>query len=48
MCCSGYQCGCGGETYRQQSEARRTEQPALEFLRVEQRMVGAWTVRETA
>lgn len=42
MCCSGYQCGCSGETFRQQSEARRATQPALEFVRLEQRPVGAW------
>ena len=41
-CCSGYQCVCGGLTYRQQAEAKRAELPALVYVRIEERSVGPW------
>lgn len=41
-CCSGYECGCGGLTYRQQSEEKRASLPALKFMRLEVRAVGTW------
>jgi len=42
VCCSGYQCGCGGETHRKHDEAVRATLPKLEWVRVESRPVGAW------
>ena len=42
VCCCGYQCGCGGLTYRQQSEERRENQPGLEYVRLDVRVVGPW------
>ncbi len=42
LCCDGYQCGCGGETYRQNDERQRAEMPKLEWIRVETREVGEW------
>lgn len=42
-CCSGYQCGCGGTTYRQEAEDTRANQPKLEWVRLEMREVGQWS-----
>ena len=41
-CCDGYECGCGGGTVREYHAKMREEVPALEFLRLESRPVGAW------
>ena len=42
LCCYGGDCGCRGYTYRQQSEAKKAEQPKIEYIRVEYRHVGPW------
>ena len=41
-CCSGHECGCGGMTFRERSEYQFAEMPALEYVRLEAREVGAW------
>lgn len=41
-CCDGYQCSCGGLTVREQHEQYRASLPALEWVRLERREVGAW------
>lgn len=46
VCCSGYECGCEGLTYREQAERDRREMPKLEWLRLEQRVVGSWSPTE--
>lgn len=38
-CCSGWECGCGGRTMREDAETRRANLPALESVRVESREV---------
>lgn len=43
-CCSGYECGCGGETVREFSDRMRADMPALEYAVIEQRQVGPWVV----
>lgn len=47
MCCSGYQCGCGGETYRQRSDYQRARQPGLEYVRLESRARLPWDAEES-
>jgi len=42
VCCSGHECGCGGLTYRQQSDAQRARQPGLEYVRLRARRVDPW------
>lgn len=45
VCCPGtssYECGCDGVTYRERSERMGAEIPKLEWIRVEQRAIGAW------
>ena len=48
VCCSGYNCGCGGETYRQANETTRRELPHLEWFRIEQRGVEPWSTATTS
>lgn len=38
-CCSGYGCGCGGETVRERMLKRREGLPPIEFIRVTKRTV---------
>jgi len=40
ICCSGSDCGCGGQTVR--NHFLRKDQPKIEFVRLEQREVGEW------
>jgi hypothetical protein len=42
MCCSGHECGCGGETNREHFEAQREAIPKLIDAWIEVREVGAW------
>lgn len=42
-CCDGYDCGCGAMTYREESEAKRKDQPAIEYLRLSCRTVTPWS-----
>lgn len=42
VCCSGYQCGCGGYTVKEQSDARRAEMPELEYIKLQVRDVSEW------
>jgi hypothetical protein len=50
MCCSGYECACGGQTWRENLlESRRTPRypddtgmPAIEYIRIEKRPVSKW------
>lgn len=47
-CCPGtpeYECACGGLTVREESEQERARMPALEYLHIEEREVGAWTCK---
>lgn len=48
ICCTGYECGCGGETYRGRSDAQRARQPGLEYVRLQLRGVDPWAVRPSA
>ena len=41
-CCSGFECSCGGQTWREESEYRNKNQPPIEFLLIERRHVGDW------
>ncbi len=41
-CCSGRECGCGGETNLEREEAYRDELPPLEYCFVEERTIGEW------
>lgn len=41
-CCSGYECACGGETYRERSDAQRARQPGLEYVRLSARALNPW------
>lgn len=46
-CCPGtsYECGCGGITVREWCDEQRRDLPALEYVRIESREVGAWGAR---
>ena len=42
FCCAGTyhdQCGCGGATMREETEARRKDLPAIEWIRLQKRQV---------
>lgn len=41
-CCSGRECGCGGQTHREHDAEYRRELPALEYARIEVRDVSEW------
>jgi len=41
VCCTGYHCDCGGETFKQKTARIRLEGP-LKFARIEARTVGEW------
>lgn len=49
-CCRGdpEECGCGGETWREWSDAIREEMPALEYARIEFRVIGPWQPEPSA
>lgn len=42
VCCSGHECGCGGETYRQRHERLNRELSPLKYIRLESRPIGNW------
>lgn len=42
VCCDGWECGCGGDTYRERTAQIREHCPALECARIEQRRVSSW------
>ena len=42
VCCAGDHCGCGGMTYREESDAKRAAMARLEYARTEVRTVGEW------
>lgn len=42
VCCSGYQCGCEGETVRGEMLSKRAGMPAIEFIAVSVRAVSDW------
>lgn len=44
VCCSGSECGCGGETYATKTKRINDEAP-LKYARVEARSVGTWEAR---
>lgn len=39
LCCSGYECGCGGQTVREESDARREGVPPVVRIEVSERSV---------
>jgi hypothetical protein len=49
-CCSGHECACGGETWREHLLGQRTEprgpdddgMPAIEYIHIEKRPLGKW------
>ena len=45
MCCSGEECGCGGDTWREHLLSNRGDMPPLEYTIIESREVtlGNWT-----
>ena len=47
-CCSGRECGCYGQTVRQQAEEVRVAMPTLEYARIEVREVGEWCAEQEA
>lgn len=47
VCCSGFSCGCGGATYREETQALRTQMPALLWVRLDRREVSPWQTIET-
>jgi len=42
VCCSGFECNCSGETYRQLSEVMKEKLPPIEFMLIERRKIGEW------
>jgi hypothetical protein len=42
MCCSGYECGCGGTTYRESDALYIAGMPQLEYAVIEERKVAPW------
>lgn len=50
MCCSGYECACGGQTWREHLlEVRNTPRhpedtgmPAIQYIRIEKRPLSPW------
>ena len=38
-CCSGYECGCGGETVRERELKRREGLPPIEWVKITKRIV---------
>jgi len=48
VCCSGYECGCGGMTYREQSDKTREDMPDIEYVRLEVREIGEWKTMEAS
>jgi len=49
MCCSGQECGCSGDTWREHLLGQRGDMPPLEYTRIESREVtqGEWTPNVT-
>ena len=47
MCCSGYQCGCGGLTWREWHDGQTAALPNIEYMRIEEREVNEWTLTRT-
>jgi hypothetical protein len=46
VCCSGYQCGCGGKTWAERwAEMAESiaDYPPLEYVRIETRQVPRWS-----
>jgi hypothetical protein len=49
-CCSGHECGCGGDTWREHLIRQRTEgrhpeddgMPPIEYIRIEKRKLSPW------
>lgn len=41
-CCNGRECGCGGLTVREAQAEYIKDAPAIEYIKVERREVGAW------
>jgi len=41
-CCSGYQCGCQGETVENYYKEKYRDYPQIEFIQTETREVGEW------
>lgn len=46
FCCSGHECGCGGQTVREAFTAKYADMPPVEFVRLEEREVGKWGARQ--
>ncbi len=44
FCCNGWECVCGGETVKERSESDRKSMPALEWIRIENRIVESWCI----
>lgn len=42
VCCSGHECGCGGQTVRQSFNKRREGLPKLINYGIQEREVGKW------
>lgn len=42
LCCSGFECGCGGVTVAEETERRREEMPVIEWIQVRVRAVNEW------
>lgn len=47
VCCSGQECCCGGQTYREKAEGMRKTLPPIAYIRLEERVVGDWKVPVT-
>lgn len=43
-CCSGRECGCGGQTVEQTFNQVRSSIPKLIFVEIEERPIGSWSV----
>lgn len=42
VCCSGFECGCGGQKLRESLEIQMKEMPKIIALRLERRAIGEW------
>ncbi|MGH1470139.1 MAG: hypothetical protein ACRBCS_03040 [Cellvibrionaceae bacterium] len=42
VCCDGYQCGCGGASFKEYCLKKMGDYPPLEYVKIEQREVSEW------
>lgn len=48
VCCSGFECSCGGRTVKQDSDEKRKDMPPIEYIRMEVREVSIFEWRTCA